>query len=147
MTVKQVHEAAVRKVDKTQVKYLAEDQDKEYTVDEVNEMKVKFKVAVYNFPAGVATFWTGKNGFYGPNNFKYLLQVFKVGSCVLLDDGIYFTLGGKSCRNELQYGKICTVIPSHFTDEKILAIGEKGGSFLTDIVNHFGFCSGSCFHK
>lgn len=41
MTVRQVHEASVRKVDKTQVKYLAEDQDKEYTVEEVNEMKVK----------------------------------------------------------------------------------------------------------
>lgn len=41
MTVKQVHEATVKKVDKTQVKYLAEDQDKEYTVEDVNEMKVK----------------------------------------------------------------------------------------------------------
>ena len=41
MTVKQVHEATVKKVDKTQVKYLAEDQDKEYTVEEVDEMKVK----------------------------------------------------------------------------------------------------------
>lgn len=41
MTVKQVHEATVRKVDKTQVKYLAEDQDKEYTVEEVDEMRVK----------------------------------------------------------------------------------------------------------
>lgn len=40
MTVRQVHEATVRKVDKTQVKYLAEDQDKEYTVEEINEMNV-----------------------------------------------------------------------------------------------------------
>lgn len=40
MTVRQVHEATVRKVDKTQVKYLAEDQDKAYTVEEINEMNV-----------------------------------------------------------------------------------------------------------
>lgn len=40
MTVKEVHEANVKKIDKTQVKYLAEDQDKEYTVEEVNEMSV-----------------------------------------------------------------------------------------------------------
>ena len=40
MTVKQVHEATVRRVDKTQVKYLSEDQDKEYTVEEINEMSV-----------------------------------------------------------------------------------------------------------
>lgn len=41
MTVKEVHEANVRKVNKTQVKYLAEDQDKEYTVDEINKTSVK----------------------------------------------------------------------------------------------------------
>lgn len=41
MTVKEVHEANVRKVNKTQVKYLAEDQDKEYTVDEINKTCVK----------------------------------------------------------------------------------------------------------
>lgn len=41
MTVKEVHEANVRKVNKTQVKYLAEDQDKEYTVDEINRTSVK----------------------------------------------------------------------------------------------------------
>jgi len=41
MTVREVHEASVRKIDRTQVKYLAEDQDKEFTVNDVNEMSVK----------------------------------------------------------------------------------------------------------
>ena len=40
MTVRQVHEAMVRRVNKTQVKYLAEDQDKEYTVEDVHNMSV-----------------------------------------------------------------------------------------------------------
>ena len=50
MTVRQVHEAMVRRVNKTQVKYLAEDQDKEYTVEDVHNMgkmdnaRVKFLI-------------------------------------------------------------------------------------------------------
>lgn len=50
MTVRQVHEAMVRRVNKTQVKYLAEDQDKEYTVEDVHNMSVgKMDNAIVKF--------------------------------------------------------------------------------------------------